>query len=262
MSDDLFSVAGQVVFVSGGSRGIGKALAAGFAQRDARVIITGRDAATLAVAAAEINSGAHDVCPLVCDVTDSAAIAEAVERVLAEFGQIDTLINVAGVNRRMPSEQLTEEDYDHVMNTNLKGAWLLSQAVGRAMLARGQGNQINIASLTTDHPLTYALPYAMSKAGIGHMTRVLAAEWGPGGVRVNALAPGFILTDLNKKLWASEAMQQWGIPNTPQRRLGTPADLVGTAIFLASEASAFVTGHILYVDGGFSAARDWPINEV
>ncbi len=261
MSDDLFSVSGQTVLISGGSRGIGKAIAAGFAARDARVIITGRDAATLQATAAEISRGQCAVCPLVCDVADSTAIPKTVERVLADFGHIDTLINVAGVNRRMPSQQLTEEDYDYVMDINLKGAWLLSQAVGRAMLERGRGNQINIASINTDRPLTYVLPYAMSKAGMGHMTRALAAEWGPRGVRVNALAPGFILTDLTENLWANQTMHQWGIPNTPQRRLGKPEDMVGTAVFLASEASAFMTGQILYVDGGFTAACAWPIDQ-
>ena len=113
--------------------------------------------------------------------------------------------------------------------------------------------------LNTDRPLSNVLPYAMSKAGIAHMTRGLAMEWGPSGVRVNAIAPGFVLTDLTKKLWSDETMQHWGMSNTPLRRLGQPADMVGASIFLASEASAFMTGQVLYVDGGFTSGWAWPI---
>jgi gluconate 5-dehydrogenase len=145
------------------------------------------------------------------------------------------------------------------MDINLKGAFFLSQHVGRQMVQRKSGSQINIASLNTDRPLVNVLPYAVSKAGMGHMTRALAAEWGPEGVRVNALAPGFILTDLTRKLWSNETMQEWGHANTPQRRLGVPEDMVGTALFLAAPASRFMTGQILYVDGGFTAGWNWPI---
>src|SRR5947209_1420528 len=152
----------------------------------------------------------------------------------------------------MLSERLTESDYDFILNINLKGPFLLSQAVGKHMLERGKGNQINIASLNNDRPLKGVLPYAMSKAGLSQMTRGLALEWGERGIRVNAIAPGFILTDLTRKLWSQPAMQSWGLANTPLRRLGQPGDLVGAAVFLASEASAFLTGQVLFVDGGFS----------
>jgi NAD(P)-dependent dehydrogenase (short-subunit alcohol dehydrogenase family) len=260
MNDDLFSVAGQIVLVSGASRGIGRGLAEGFARRGATVIITGREAGTLAQTAREISPPGGVVRPLVCDVADPAAINRLVETVLAEFGRIDTLVNVAGVNRRLPAERFSEADYDYVLDINLKGPFLLSVAAGKDMLRRGRGNQINIASLNNDRPLQGVLPYAVSKAGLGHMTRSLAMEWGGRGVRVNAIAPGFILTDLNRKLWAQPAVRDWGMANTPLRRLGAPADLVGTALFLASEASAFMTGQILFVDGGFSAGLFWPID--
>lgn len=259
MSDPLFCVADQIVLVSGGSRGIGKAIAEGFAARDAKVIVTGRDEAVLAKAAAEMSKGAHPVQPIVCDVADPESINELVDKVVSEHGHVDTLINVAGVNRRKPTETLTVDDYDFVMDINLKGAFLLSQRLGDSMLARGAGSQINIASLTSDRPLKHVLPYAMSKAGIAQMTKALALEWGDRGVRVNALAPGFILTDLTQKLWSDPGMQEWGKANTPQRRLGKPEDMVGTAVFLASPASSFMTGQVLYVDGGFTAGWAWPI---
>lgn len=253
MSDDLFSVREQVVLVSGGSRGIGRALAEGFAQRGARVIITSRDQknleqTTAAMAAAETKAQAA-----VCDVAQPVAIELLVERVMRDYGRIDTLINSAGVNRREAAATVTEEDYDYILDINLKGAFLLSQAVGRHMIRQRSGSQIQIASLAADRPLKHAGPYAMSKAGLGQMTRLLAMEWGPHGVRVNAIAPGFIVTDLTKKLWTNETMHNWAKANTPQRRLGQPQDLVGTALFLASPAAAFMTGQILYVDGGFSA---------
>src|SRR5262249_50290593 len=125
---------------------------------------------------------------------------------------------------------------------------------------RGKGNQINVVSLNNDRPLKGVLPYAMSKAALGQMTRALALEWGSRGVRVNAIAPGFILTDLTQKLWAQPQMQAWYEANCPLRRMGGPHDLVGTVFFLASEASAFLTGQVLFVDGGFSAGLAWPID--
>lgn len=257
MKDELFSVAGQVVLVSGGSRGIGKALADGFAQRGAKVIVTGRDRATLEATTRQIG---HDARPIVCDVADATAIDRLVKEVLVEFGHVDTLLNVAGVNRRMLAEKLTEADYDYIMDINLKGPFLLSQAVGKAMLERGRGNQINIVSLNNDRPLKGVMPYAMSKAALAHMTRSLALEWGPRGVRVNAIAPGFILTDLTRKLWSQPTMQAWGRANTPLLRLGEVEDLVGAAVFLASAASAYMTGQVLFVDGGMSAGLAWPID--
>ena len=259
MSEELFSVANLVTVVSGGSRGIGRAIAQGFAQRGAQVVITGRDAGTLEQTAGEIAPPEGAVLPLVCDVADTSAAARLADQVVERYGHVDHLVNVAGVNRRMAALDYTEDDYDFILDINLKGAFFLSQALGRHMVARGSGSQTNIASLNNYAPLKHVGPYAMSKAGLGHMTRTLAVEWGPAGVRVNALAPGFILTDLTNKLWAREDMQAWMRPNTPLGRLGLPEDMVGTALFLASPAAAFMTGQILFVDGGFSAGLAWPI---
>jgi NAD(P)-dependent dehydrogenase (short-subunit alcohol dehydrogenase family) len=259
VADQLFSVEDQVVLVSGGSRGIGRGIAEGFCQRGSQVVITGRKRESLDEAAAM--TGETAAVPILCDVARRSDIEHLVATVLERFGRIDTLINVAGVNRRKPALDVTEEDYDFIADINLKGTFLLSQAVGRHMIQRRTGSQINIASINTDRPLVNVLPYAMSKAGMGHMTRGLAAEWGPHGVRVNAIAPGFILTDLTQKLWSDPTMRTWGEGNTPLRRLGQPDDMVGAAIFLASPASAFLTGQILYVDGGFTAGWAWPIPE-
>ena len=255
---DLFSVEDHVTLVSGGSRGIGEAIARGFAERGARVIITGRDQATLD-AAAEAIQGQHAVKTMVCDVASRDQISSVVDDIVAEHGRIDTLINVAGVNRRKRVEDVTDADYDFILDINLKGAFVLSQAVGRQMMEQKSGSQINIESLNTYAPLKGVAPYAMSKGGLQMMTRALALEWGPHNVRVNSLAPGFILTDLTQKLWSDPTMQNWGNTNTPLGRLGIPDDMIGTAVFLASNAAAFLTGQSIYVDGGFSAGMNWPI---
>lgn len=259
MSDKLFSVAGQVVLVSGGSRGIGRALAAGFAERGAQVVITGRESDKLTATAREISAGDLPVAPIVCDVSQLGQIDSLVAGVIERFGRIDTLVNVAGVNKRKKVETFSPEEYDFILNINLRGLFFLSQAVGRHLIARKSGCVINIDSLNTDSPLKGVMPYAISKAGVSMMTRGMAAEWGEHGVRVNAIAPGFILTDLSRKLWSEAKMLNWAQTNTPLKRLGDVEDLVGTAIYLAAPASAFMTGQVLYVDGGMSAGTLWPI---
>ena len=264
MSDELFSVADQVVLVSGGSRGIGRELARGFAERGATVVISSRDAESLREAADDISNGSGNsngsVHTAVCDVANLDDIKRVVETVVADHGRIDTLLNVAGVNQRQRAEAFTADEFDFILDINLKGAYFMAIEVGKGMLERGAGCQIHVDSLNTYSPLKGVIPYAMSKGGLQMMTRGLALEWGPRGVRVNGLAPGFILTDLTRKLWSQPHMQEWGVRNAPLERLGEVEDLVGTSIFLASKASAFMTGQTLYVDGGMSAGTNWPIN--
>lgn len=259
MNDELFSVKDQVVIVSGGSRGIGRAIVAEFVKRGAKVIATGRDQAALDETMNATKVEGNQAECVICDVLKKSEIDHTVDNVLEKHGRIDCLVNCAGVNRRMPTMDLTEEDYDYIVDINQKGVFHFSRIVGEQMIKQHSGTQINIASLNTDKPLKNVLPYAISKAAVGHLTKALAMEWGEHGIRVNAIAPGFILTDLTKKLWSDETMQEWGVANTPQRRLGLPEDMAGTAIFLASKASAFMTGQVLYVDGGFTAGFNWPI---
>ena len=258
--DNLFSVRGQVVLVAGASRGIGRALAEGFVERGARTIICGREQATLEQTAAEISKGEQKVRAIVCDVAKPEDISRLVGQVLEQFGGIDTLVSVAGVNKRMKVENYTPEEFDWILDINLRGAFLLAQAVGRHMIGRRAGSIINIDSLNTYAPLKGVTPYAISKAGVSMMTRGMATEWGQHGVRVNAIAPGFFPTDLSKKLWAQDKMRTWGETNTPMGKLGELRDLVGSAIFLASPASRFITGQVLRVDGGISAGISWPID--
>ncbi len=259
MSEELFSVAGQNVIVTGGSRGIGRAIAEGFAARGAHVLICSRTQESVETALKEMQDAGLKADGVACDVSDEQQILTTVQTAISRLGHIDTLVNVAGVNRRKRAETVTADDYDFILDTNLRGAFLMSREVGKHMIDRKSGAQINIESLNTWMPLKGVLPYAMSKFGMQGMTRGLALEWGRHGVRVNSLAPGFILTDLTRKLWSDPEMQAWNQANAPLGRLGEPEDMVGTAIFLASKASAFMTGQTLYVDGGFSAGWSWPI---
>lgn len=260
MSDPLFSVADQVVLVSGGSRGIGRELAAGFAARDAQVFIAGREADTLEATAGEISTGRYPVGTIVCDVAQTADVADMVQTVVSRAGRLDGLLNVAGVNKRKRVETYTPEEYDFIVDINLRGAFFVAQHAGRQFIAQGTGGWItSIDSLNTASPLRGVLPYAMSKGGLSMMTRGMANEWGRHKIRVNGIAPGFILTDLSQKVWADPNMQAWNAANAPLGRLGQTEDLVGTAIFLASPGAAFLTGQTIYVDGGFTAGLNWPI---
>jgi gluconate 5-dehydrogenase len=259
MQDKLFSAEDQVVLVAGASRGIGRALAEGFAERDAKVVIAGREAQTLAQTAKEISKGKHPVHFEVCDVGKPEDVAKLVKSVIEKFHHIDTLVSVAGVNKRMKAENYAMEEYDWILNINLRGAFVVAQAVGRHMIERNSGSIINIDSLNTYAPLAGVTPYAISKAGVLMMTRSLANEWGKHGVRVNSIAPGFFPTALSKKMWEQEKMTTWAKTNTPLGRLGDVRELVGAAIYLASLASAFVTGQTLRVDGGVTAGINWPI---
>ena len=261
MADELFSVNDQIVLVSGASRGIGRAIAQGFAARGATVVVTGRVADT-------IEQAARDICPpggttvaKVCDVADTQAIRTLVDEMIGQFGRIDTLVNCAGVNKRMNIEDYTEEEYDFITDINTKGTFIMAQAVGRHMIRAGRGSQIHIDSLNSHRPLNRVGPYAMSKAAMSQMTRCMAMEWGPLGVRVNAIAPGFTMTELARPVWENAPdMNRWREQNTPLKRMGQPDDMLGAAIFLASDASSFVTGQILYIDGGTSCGLFWPID--
>lgn len=257
--DALFSVEGQVVLAIGASRGIGHALAAGFAARGARVVIAGREQATIEAAARGM-TGPLAVEGRVCDVARPEDVTRLVETVVASHGRIDTLLNVAGVNTRKRVETYTLEEYDRILDTNLRGLFVSAQAVGRQMLAQGSGSIVNVDSLNTYAPLKGVTPYAMSKAGLSMMTRGMALEWGPRGVRVNAIAPGFFPTELSRKLWQQPEMTRWAGEVTPLGRLGDAAELVGAAVFLASQAASYVTGQVLRVDGGISAGINWPID--
>ena len=262
MTDTLFSVKGRITLVSGASRGIGFELARGFAQRGALVIITGREEKTLAAAAEKIKetTGAQvDTC--VCDVSDIDAIRKTVAYIKEKYQRIDILLNVAGLTIRKPAEEYTPEEFDYVTNVDIRGAFFMAQEVGKVMIAQKSGSQVHVESYNTFSPLTRILPYVVSKFGMHGMIKALASEWGEYGIRINGIAPGFIVTDLNRSLWSKPVMNDWAIEHTPLKRLGEVEDMVGTVLFLSSAASSFITGQTIYIDGGVSACTPWPIDK-
>ena len=221
MTDSLFSVQDRVVLVSGGSRGIGRSLAEGLVQRGARVFISGREASTLEQTAREISTPENPVEYIVCDVSKASEIPRMLDQLIQKAGRIDSLLNVAGINVRKRVEQYSVEEFDKILDINMKGAFLVAQEVGRRLIVQKTGGTIiNVDSLNSFRPLKGVQPYAMSKAAVSAMTRGMAMEWGEHGIRVNAIAPGFILTDLTRKLWSNPTMQAWNDANCPLKRLG------------------------------------------
>ncbi len=248
--NDLFSVKDKVVHVSGGSRGIGRAIALAFHEAGAKVVVSSRNEDTLRATGLDYE---------VCDICDAAQIDRCVGSILKRHGRLDVLFNVAGINFRHAAETYPIDRMDEVFNVNIRGNFLMARACGRAMVERKSGKVINVASLHTHFSVAGMVPYGASKGAIGVMTRALAVEWASYNIQVNAIAPGFIRTDLNRKLWEDPEVLTWAQARMPAGRIGDPADLVGTAIFLASRASDYMTGQVLYVDGGLTAGSQWPI---
>jgi gluconate 5-dehydrogenase len=255
----LFRLDGKIALITGGSRGIGRAIAGAFAQMGAHVILTARGEAELQQAADEIRHEGGSAETAALDIADTEASQGFIQQTLGRHGALHILVNNAGMNIREPAADVNTEAFDRILNVNLRGAYFLSQAAGREMVKARQGKIINILSLTSFIGLTNVSAYAVSKGGMLQMTRALATEWAAHNVQVNGIAPGFILTDLNHKLWENEVMSHWGLNNTPAKRLGKPEDIIGAALFLASSASDFVTGQVITVDGGFLAGSPWPI---
>jgi NAD(P)-dependent dehydrogenase (short-subunit alcohol dehydrogenase family) len=244
----------KVAVVIGGTSGIGLTLAKGLAQAGADVVATGRRADLVRTAADEIRALGRKSLVVPSDVTDRASIEALLAAVEEEFGNVDILLNSAGMTRKTPTLDVSEDEWNRIMETNLTGTLRTCQIFGRKMIERKYGRIINIASVASGRGFFEVAAYAASKAGVVSLTQTLAMEWAQHGVCVNAIAPGVFRTDLNKGLLDGTARGQEFITRTPMRRFGNLAELIGAAVFLASDSASFVNGHVLAVDGGFLAS--------
>jgi gluconate 5-dehydrogenase len=250
----IFDLTGRTALVTGSSRGIGLALAKGLLQAGARVVIHGRNLGQVTATAAalgEETGGETKVSTF--EVTDSAAVDQGLSDIEKDWGTPDILVNNAGVQRRAPFTEFTLADWNDLLATNLTGAFLLSQRVARGMMQRGSGKIINIGSVQSQLARPGITPYSATKGGIVMLTKGLCADLGSHGVQANALAPGYFATELTRALVEDEQFTQWVKTRTPAGRWGKVEDLVGGLVFLASPASDFVNGQVLYVDGGMTA---------
>jgi gluconate 5-dehydrogenase len=247
-----FSLAGKVAVVTGASRGIGGALASALAEAGASVVLLGRDAAALAALHATLTQSGREASHGVVDIGAPDGIEAAFEQILQRHSRLDILINNAGVEDPCPSLEVAEPLCDRIIDTNLKGAFFCAQAAARRMVSGG--SILNLCSLTGERGLAGAAPYSASKAGLAGLTRALATEWAERSIRVNGLAPGYFRTALTDSFFQDKHWQQSMLNKIPLRRFGRLDDLKGAAIFLCSDAAAYITGQVLYVDGGCVAA--------
>lgn len=248
------SLKGKTAVVIGGSKGLGFGMATGLAQASANVVLVSRNQGQLDEAAAKITgeTSNDNVIGISADITAIENINVLVEKVCDKFGQIDILFNGAGVNKRFTALEFTETDWDAVQDTQLKYVFFMCQAVARQMIEKGiKGKIINIASLTSQLGLPNMISYCAAKGAIVQITKAMANEWAQYGINVNAIGPGYYETEMTAPLFADEKRRAELFARIPQKRFGLPSDLAGAAVFLASEASDYVTGQVLYVDGGF-----------
>lgn len=252
MSDSLFDLSGQVALVTGTSRGLGQYFARALAKAGADLILTSRRRETLAEFEAEIRNLGRRAVSLELDVRDFASIRKMAAEAQASLGQIHILVNNAGCNVRKPALDVSWDDWNLVVETNLRGSFFVAQAIARGMIERRYGRIINIGSVTSVFGYAGLAPYGASRGGIRQLTMSLADDWGPHGVTVNCLAPGWFKTRQNQVLYENQEWVDYLVERIPLKRPGAPDDLDGAIVFLASEASRYVTGQTLLVDGGIS----------
>jgi gluconate 5-dehydrogenase len=254
MSQALFDLNGRTALVTGSSRGLGRAIADGLAKAGARLIVNGVDPARVEAAVTEMGAAGYAAEGSAFDVTDEAAIVEAFSRFDAAGVEIDILVNNAGIQLRKPLVEFSSAEWRKVIETNLTSAFVIGREAVKRMIARKRGKIINIGSLASELARPTVGPYTAAKGGIKNLTRSMAVEWAASGVQANAIGPGYMLTDMNQALVDNPDFNAWLMSRIPSKRWGRPDELVGAAVFLASAASDYVNGQIIYVDGGMLAA--------
>ena len=252
MPTELFDLTGQVAIITGTSRGLGQYFARALARAGADLVLTSRSRESLAAFTGEIEALGRRAVPLELDVRDPASITCMAEEAEKAYGHVEILVNNAGTNVRRPAADVTWDDWNLVLDTNLRGSFFVAQAVARHMIPRGYGRIINIGSVTSVFGYPGLAPYGASRGGIRQLTMSLAADWGQFGITVNCLAPGWFRTDQNKVLYEDPGWVEYLVERIPVKRPGRPDDLDGAVVFLASEASRYVSGQTLLVDGGIS----------
>ena len=253
MSLALFDLTGRRALITGSSQGIGYALALGLGRAGARLVLNGRDEAKLEAAQASLRGEGIEASSMAFDVIDHKAVVDAVERIEADQGAIDILVNNAGIQRRAPLEDYPVETWHELMRTNLDSVFYVGQAVARKMIPRGHGKIVNIASLQSEAARPGIAPYTAAKGAVKNLTKGMCTDWARHGLQINAIGPGYFATPLNQALIENPDFDAWLKRRTPAGRWGRVEELQGACIFLASSASDFVNGQILYVDGGVLA---------
>ncbi len=253
MSNPLFDLTGRTALITGSTRGLGRAFAEGLAAAGAKVILNGTGPARVAAAVDQMRAQGYAAEGVSFDVTDEGAIVATFEKLEADGVAVDILVNNAGIQWRKPMVDLPTAEWQRVLDINLTAAFVVGREAGRRMVGRGRGKIINIGSVTSSLARATIAPYAVTKGGIKMLTQQMAAEWAASGVQANAIAPGYMLTEMNEALTSNADFDAWVKARTPARRWGKPEELIGAAVFLASSASDYVNGQIIYVDGGMSA---------
>lgn len=250
MATNLFDLTGKLALVTGSSKGIGFAIAEGLAEAGAEVVLNSRNGKELDEARARLAANGRNVHALAFDVTDPRAIEQAIDRIERDIGPLHAVFNNAGIQRRVPLAEVKPETWHEVMTTNLDAVHFVGQAAARKMIPRGRGRIVNTCSATSEIARAGIGPYTAAKGAVKMLTKAMAAEWAPLGLNVNGIGPGYFKTELNRALFEDSNFTDWLKQRTPARRWGDINELKGVAVFLASDASTFVNGQVIYVDGG------------
>ena len=254
MSSNIFNLAGKIALITGSSRGLGLVLARGLGMAGARLVLNGKDGNRLIQTVEELQREGFDVVGYPFDITKKDQVIKHVSNIEKEIGSIDILVNNAGIQIRKPLEEFEESAWRAILDTNLTGAFLVSQQVVKGMIKRKSGKIINICSLQSELGRETIAPYAAAKGGLKMLTKAMVVEWAKHNIQINGIGPGYFITEMTRPLSENKEFDQWLKNRTPAHRWGNPEELIGSIIFLASHASDFINGQIIYIDGGILAA--------